>query len=75
MFRSYLKRMALDHNGHVTVQPLQPLLVQTLQNIVAKVWDRHLEGLGHCASTHTTKGFCCGEREGEGAETNKREEE
>lgn len=52
----YLEGMALDHHGDVAVEALQPLLVQTLQDIVAKVWDRHLEGLGHGAPTHTTKG-------------------
>lgn len=52
----YLEGMALDHHGDVAVEALQPLLVQTLQDIVAKVWDRHLEGLGHGAPTHTTNG-------------------
>lgn len=59
--------MALNHHGDIAVEALQPLLIQTLQDIVSKVWDRHLEGLGHGAPTHTAKGS-----DGEGKEKTER---
>ena len=34
--------MALDHHGDVAVQALQSLLVETLEDVVAEVGDRHL---------------------------------
>lgn len=51
---SDLEGMSLDDHGDVTVEALQPLLVQTLQDIVAKVRDRHLQRLSHNALPSTT---------------------
>ena len=39
---SYLEGVALDDHGDVAVETLQPLLVQTLKDVVAEVGDRHL---------------------------------
>lgn len=46
--------MSLDDHGDITVEALQPLLVQTLQDVVAKVRDRHLQRLSHNALPSTT---------------------
>lgn len=46
--------MPLDDHGDVTIEALQPLFVQTLQDIVAKVGDRHLQRLSHNALPRTT---------------------
>jgi hypothetical protein len=37
-----LEGMTLDHHRHVTVQALQPLLIEALEDAVAKVGDLHL---------------------------------
>ena len=39
---SYLEGVALDDHRDVAVEALQPLLVQTLEDVVAEVGDRHL---------------------------------
>lgn len=39
--------MSLDDHRDITVEALQPLFVQTLQDVVAKVRDRHLQRLSH----------------------------
>jgi hypothetical protein len=41
--------VSLDDHGDIAVEPLETLLVQTLQDVVAKVRNRHLKGLGHGA--------------------------
>ena len=46
--------MSLDDHGDITVEALQPLFVQTLQDVVAKVRDRHLQRLSHNALPSTT---------------------
>lgn len=46
--------MSFDNHGDITVEALQPLLVQTLQDVVAKVRDRHLQRLSHNALPSTT---------------------
>lgn len=46
--------MSLDDHGDVAIEALQPLLVQTLQDVVAKVGDRHLQRLSHTALPRTT---------------------
>lgn len=50
----YLEGVAFDNHGDITVEALQPLLVQTLQDIVAKIGDRHLQRLSHNALPSTT---------------------
>jgi len=50
---SYLEGVALDDHGDVAVEALQPLLVETLQHIVAEVGDRHLQRLSHHAAAGT----------------------
>lgn len=50
----HLKSVSLDDHGDITVEALQPLLVQTLQDVVAKVRDRHLQRLSHNALPSTT---------------------
>lgn len=49
-----LEGMSLDDDRDVTVEALQPLLVQTLQDVVSEVWDRHLQRLSHTALPSTT---------------------
>lgn len=46
--------MSLDHHGDITVEALQSLFVQTLQDVIAKVRDRHLQRLSHNALPSTT---------------------
>ena len=46
--------MPLDNHGDITVEALQSLFVQTLQDVVAKVRDRHLQCLSHNAKPSTT---------------------
>jgi len=45
-----LERVALHHHRDVAVQPLQPLLVQALQDAVPEVGDLHLQRLSHGGS-------------------------
>lgn len=49
-----LEGVSLDDHGDITVEALQPLFVQTLQDVVAKVRDRHLQRLSHNALPNTT---------------------
>jgi hypothetical protein len=39
---SHLEGVSLDNHGDVAVEPLETLLIETLQHVVAKVRDRHL---------------------------------
>lgn len=46
--------MSFDNHRDVTVEALQPLLIQALQDVVAKVRDCHLQRLSHndlCSTT------------------------
>ena len=54
MNESDLKCMPFDDNGDITVEALKSLFIQTLQDIVAKVRDRHLQCLSHNALPSTT---------------------
>lgn len=60
----HLEGVSLDDHGDITVEALQPLLVQTLQDVVAKVRDRHLQRLSHNALPSTT-GSAGGPRDGD----------
>lgn len=50
----HLEGVSLDDDRDITVEALQPLLIQTLQDVVAKVRDRHLQRLSHNALPSTT---------------------
>ena len=53
---AYLKVVALDDHGDIAVETLQPLLIQTLKDVVAEIWDCHLKGLGHGVSSRRKEG-------------------
>lgn len=60
----YLEGVSLDDHGDITVEALQPLFIQTLQDVVAKVRDRHLQRLSHNALPSTTGS--AGDKKGRG---------